>query len=130
MTAKLLVFLGALLLASSAAGQPGSRCWLLVGQHTPRHYVCVPIDDYNSLTTPHAVSRAWFHAHCQTLDAATQTDAALAHCDAEPVEAKPGEPLATPPGFWHRVKLGLEVGGAAALIFLIIAGGGGGAFTG
>ena len=122
---RLLLMLLVLLVAAPCSAQYGTRCWVKGGDGSKTHYVCGAPD-----TVPTIVAKTWFKAHCTTTNPAYEADAANARCnvDAEPIKA--GETMAMPPGFWHRVKLGLEIGAAAGLFFLIIAGGGGGAFGG
>lgn len=114
----------ALLVAAPVfAQQYDTRCWVKGGDGSRKHYVCASGDG-----VPTIVARTWFKAHCTTVDPATEADTSSAWCNTgvEPITA--GETMATPPGFWHHVKVGFEVAGVTALVIIVLASGGGGAW--
>lgn len=118
---RLIALILVLFVAVPASAQE-TRCWIKGAGHH-RRYVCATGDG-----VPGPVAKTWFKAHCRSINPETEADASAAWCDSDVVPVVGPEPIARPPGFWHRVMVGAEVGAAMGLVFILIANGGGGAF--
>lgn len=117
MVKRILVFVLALLVAAPAVAQPDTHCWIVADSHGHKHYACATGDN-----VPSEVNKAWFKQHCTAYDPAYETDQSAAQCDQPPAALQPNQPIATPPGFLHKVKLGLEYSGAAAIFIVFLMG--------
>lgn len=117
MVKQILVLVLALLVAAPVFAQPTTRCWIVADSHGHKHYACATGDN-----VPSEVNKVWFKQHCTSYDPAYETDQSAAQCDQPPAALQPNQPIATPPGFWHKVKIGLEYSGAAAIFIVFLMG--------